>query len=325
MNHCCKQNIVKDLKQLQLHIFLIGYPVEGECILIFVVDNSVNEVLFSMMIDCYSYNNYNVAHDILNLYNIGTLDYFIWTHPDNDHSVGIEDTLKKYGLKTTTILLPEGVLNGRKLGENATSALNYINSVGIRKQNYQVNRVSVSLPKNRNIFEETIYTDTIAKLDFSFSIIAPNSAIVGKRTTKNKKCKLNDFSIGIIIHFGDLNFVFGGDIENQTIKRIPEYYFDNIGYIKVPHHGSISSDSLIESVSNISNLSKKQIIAATTVFTNSSLPQQIVLDKYKSFCSNIFYTGSGSQNYGYIKTVYNIAETTVELPEIKGNAICIYR
>lgn len=324
MNWHYRKNIVKDLKKIQLHIFLIGYPIEGECILVFVMDNNEDKVLFSMMIDCYCYNSYNAAHDILKQYNIKTLDYFIWTHPDNDHSIGIENTLKEYGLKTTTILLPEGVLNGKKLSKNATSALNYINLVGAKKQNQQVNRVSVTFPKNRNIFEETIYADAIANLDFSFSIIAPNSAIVGKRTTKNAKCKLNDFSIGIIIHFGDLNFILGGDIENATIKRIPEYYFENIGYIKVPHHSSTSSDSLIECVSNTSNIGKKQIIATTTIFASRSLPQQVVLDKYKSLCSNIFSTGSGANNYGYIKTVYNIAETTVEPPEINGNALRIY-
>lgn len=52
----------------------------------------------------------NGIKDVLNRYGLDTkkLDFFVWTHPDLDHSLGIPQIIENYSNQYTQILLPVG-------------------------------------------------------------------------------------------------------------------------------------------------------------------------------------------------------------------------
>lgn len=317
-----KPKIVDNIKDLQFHIITIGYPTQGESVAFFIFDKRNEETLFSALIDCYEHEGLNKSKTILKEYK-ASLDYFIWTHPDEDHSVGIENIISDFGKDTTSYLLPDGIVNGKNLCENATNALNQFNRMN-KGRKYNINWVSIASKISEYIFGRTIFKDTISSVEFNFNLLAPISANVGrKKRSTNKKYKLNDFSIAILVNFGELSFFFGGDIEDQSIRQIPSDYFEHLDYIKIPHHGSESSTCFPKKIMEVYSPSQKAI-SVTTVFNKNpekKLPKDNVLEMYKPFSSHIYTTGTGEENnFGYVRTIFDVVEMNVYEPETSGNA-----
>lgn len=74
---------------MRLHIYVVGYPCEGESILTVVAQG--DDPLLAIVTDCYSdTDGYNHISEILkNRWKNHSVDAFIWTHPHADHSKGI--------------------------------------------------------------------------------------------------------------------------------------------------------------------------------------------------------------------------------------------
>ena len=100
---------IENINEITLHVFTIGYSEKGESQIIILYDNIRNQCLFSFVIDCYSTNSFHKTKDILDCYKILNIDYFIWTHTDEDHSVGIDKLIDDYCSIKTNFYLPEGI------------------------------------------------------------------------------------------------------------------------------------------------------------------------------------------------------------------------
>ncbi len=61
---------------------------------------------------------------------------------------------------------------------------------------------------------------------------------------------INDYSLSILIEFNNVVFIYGGDIENKTINYLIQegLQIDNVGFLKAPHHGSNSTNSIFKLV-----------------------------------------------------------------------------
>lgn len=85
---------VMNLSSLVLEIHTIGFPIEGESIVVFLKDG--DKVIFTLVTDCYRTENRDEIAQVFAEKENPPIDVFVWTHPDEDHSVGIETMLEAY-------------------------------------------------------------------------------------------------------------------------------------------------------------------------------------------------------------------------------------
>lgn len=142
---------------------------------------------------------------------ITKLDYVIGTHPDSDHIGGLDVVIYKFDCGT--ILLPDYQKDTKTYDD-------VINTM--KNKNY-----SNTLPN---------VGDTYQLSDANFTIIAPNNYSYGDTT--------NNYSIGIILKYGDTSFLFTGDAENEAEEDIVANGIDiSADVYQVGHHGSSSSST----------------------------------------------------------------------------------
>lgn len=299
---------VLNIKEIELHIYVLGYFPIGESVLAVVWDKSEKRVLKSVLFDCYEQNDTNKMFSILNQYGLDNrkLDFVIWTHPDEDHSVGFESLLKKYTSQRTIALLPEGVT--KKVFDLSWFGIKRFFTVK-RKDNMFKNLVveRVSCSNNRTYpvdYGATQFKDGLGDaLLFSIEIITPFSYHLFKKTEINKSFIKNDLSLSVLMKFGEHCFYFGGDTMNQSLAEVEPSKWENVVFVKIPHHASKTSNKLPKLLED--NIDIKRIGRITAVSTSfeqgvSDLPEIDVLEKYKPISDSILLTEDDihANNYG---------------------------
>ena len=108
-------------------------------------------------------------------------------------------------------------------------------------------------------------------------------------------------SISFTIRFGDLGFFFGGDAENMAIREIDPDRLEDLCFVKIPHHGSDTSDILPTKINSHQNEDEPFMISVTTGYHkgNSDLPLTNVLDLYKDKSFIILKTEDNNQQWYY--------------------------
>lgn len=285
--------------KLVLETFLIGYKNLGESIVFIIFIDG--EVGYSGVIDCYEYNSLNKTVDILEENGIDALDFICWTHPDEDHSVGIDILTEDYADERTKIYLPEDV-NGNEYNYNKRIENTFNNLDDILKSR-KLKKYSVkSASDKKELVYKTFEHGVRGNYEFTIYSIAPNSTIV-RGNKFNKTFAKNDYSIGLILNIGEFSFLFSGDIENKTISKMEYSYFPEvIDYIKTPHHTSNSSDKLLEYL----NYDSKSELACTTVVRRSNLPDKEVIEKYKNYSRSFYSTGAVDKDDKYDYGIINV-------------------
>jgi hypothetical protein len=311
-----------DIDNLILEVFVIGYPDKGESQIILIKDTSTSRCIFSCVIDCYRYKNINTTIDILKANNIELLDIFIWTHTDEDHSLGISDLVATFCSNKTKFILPEFVYGNKNdlINYNAEiqGSFDLINSHNTWK-NLCVSSIAVVPLGNSTIFE-LYYIDIQTNFELKFVIlaVAPCSPMLRLRWGAGRIGKKNDFSIATIFKIGEINLFFGGDIEDNTIQHIADYHFENLSYIKTPHHTSTTSTYLVDKLVN--NSVDAIPSAVSTIYKIHNLPHVDVVEKYKKVVSNFYSTGIGENNDGFVKTTFHILSNKILDEVLSGNA-----
>lgn len=307
-------------KGLTLETYLIGYKNAGESI-IFIVYADDN-IKYSGVIDCYEYGSLNKTIEILEDKGVETLDFICWTHPDEDHSIGIDTLIDMYAGEGTKVYLPENI-DGQEYGyhERIRNTFDKINETitSRKRKKYSVYSVSDS----KTLVSMNFTYGTKGSYKFRISSIAPNSNML-RRNEFNETFRKNDYSIGLLLNIGEFNLLFSGDIENRTIDRMEEYYLPSfIDYIKVPHHGSESSDRLLGYL----DYNNKCEVACTTVFRNHKLPKQNIINKYKNYVRSFYSTGKLSSDdiddYGVINVRCDILNKDM-VTTLEGNSEKVY-
>ena len=300
---------------LRAEIYLIGYPKMGESQLVLLRDKSSGKIYFSAVIDSYTHDSVNKTIELLNLHSVKQLNLLCWTHPDKDHSIGIDTIFNDFCSNDTLVLLPEGV-NG-----SATDFLDYEANIldffsAIKNNNsgrkYNVDSASAVREQTKGVVTR-LFTLGLKEIKFQIDAVAPIGAIVRRRMENGLSVK-NDISIALILKFGECSFFFSGDIENQTISLLPEHIFSNLSYLKTPHHTSKTSDGILKILESTYDGEYKIPITCTTAYRKHFLPNEKLIEKYRLYTSSFFTTHNDSspENYGIIKAVFNPFDNTFE-------------
>ena len=321
---------VRNIKEIEIHIYVLGYYPIGESIFAVVWDKADKRVLKSVLFDCYEQKGTNKIFSLLNKYGLNDckLDFVVWTHPDEDHSVGFEKLLTDYTSPRTIALLPEGVT--KKVFDLSWFGIKRYFTVRRKDNLFKhliVERVSCS--NNRTYPDEygaTRYKDGLGDdLKFSLEIATPFSYQVFQKTEVNKSFIKNDLSLSILLRFGEHCFYFGGDTTNQSLSEVEASRWQDVVFVKIPHHASKSSDKLPRILEdNIDFKSNGRITAVSTSFEQgtSHLPEEDVLEKYKTVSDCILLTQDNihANNYGIWDCKYAVKPFVRLSPQPVGDA-----
>lgn len=310
-------------KDLVIRIFVIGYSSQGESIIVlFHRKDKPFPVYFSMVIDSFavgSGRNYvNKTIEILRSYHVDKINLLCWTHPDKDHTRGLDDILEEFCDEHTSINIPYGIegLEGDHIDYNIGDAHRIQYMLKLGKTKATLNPITVIQQGHSSISEFDIADDT-GSIPVVIEALSPFGAELMKRKAEyqhtNKKIYKNDFSIALTMKVGCYVFNFCGDIVDDAIANIRKSPFNDCIFIKIPHHSSSSTQELVNHLpkredpdnQNMPNIT----LACTTVFTGKDLPDFDVVGDYLDKKHIVHCTGSAKAdnvNYGVVRYIFDL-------------------
>ena len=171
----------------------------------------------AMLIDAGDNSEGTAVQSYLESQNVKKLDYAIGTHPDADHIGGLDVIVYKFDCKK--VFMPD-ITSDTKTYDDVVQAL-----------------------KSRNQKAQTPKLDKTYSLgDATFTVIAP---------VKDYGEDTNNWSIGILLQYGDNRFLFTGDAAKQAEEDMIDAGEDlSADVYKASHHGSKtgSSDDFLDKV-----------------------------------------------------------------------------
>lgn len=314
----------REINQIKVEIYTIGKDANGESnILLFFIDNIIE---YSVIIDCCENDIKIIKEKIIDKYSINRFDMICWTHPHLDHSKGMLKLLKEFADNNTKIVLPSELeIVYKCMNSEARNIYKYVTTIT------EKNRTDKGIYRNatQNTELEYITFDRMNGVDdIKFKITSlspiPRRILNMKNNCKHEigeKCShnLNEYSIALIVEVNKCFFLFTGDIENESIKEIEkELKLNNVLFTKIPHHGSNTSNDLID-IYDIDTC-KSMICTTTTLLKKNRfniLPNNEVLAEYKNLFGDVFCTSSSyingkatQGNFGIIRSEFKIPLNT---------------
>ena len=240
---------LKDVQSWKVKIYTIGKDANGESnLFLFLVDDQVK---YSIVIDSCE-KDIKILKDIIEgEYGIKAFDIICWTHPHLDHSKGLLSLLKNYSNEETKIVLPAELHIVKDcMKTESRNIFDYIQKITKRNSIKHGECNVVTEGKILEYFElrgkEKIVFRIISLSPISTRVL--NMANICKQKTAGKcSHNFNEYSVALIVEINGYWFLFAGDIENSTIAEIAKkYLLDNVVFVKIPHHGSDTSNKLVE-------------------------------------------------------------------------------
>ena len=246
-NIVIKQAEGKDLKTNEVieqeNVITSGSPLEihfvdvgqADCILI-----KSNEK--SMLIDAGNNDDADLIQRYLKNHNVQELEYVIGTHPHEDHIGSLDTVINTLDVKN--IIMPRKTTN-TKTFEDVVGAIENKN-------------LSITLPK---------VGDTYKIGDAEFVILSPVKEDYGSN--------LNNYSVSILLTYGENKFIFTGDAEKEVEEDILNTKIKiDADLMKMGHHGSTTSNS----EEFLNKISPKISIITCGVDNSYGHPHQEILD-----------------------------------------------
>lgn len=271
-------------KTLTCKLFVIGQSSQGESI-IFVLYGD-GQTIYSCVIDSFTENGKPVPEMILQKLNIRQINDLFWTHPHDDHSAGIIETITNY--HPTHIFIPAELhtlpSDNNTLSKHVLDHINQYRGYDRRRRHQPQVR---SLATNSYIYNKRIKVGDYF-IPFQIFTLAPCSGVVRFEALQENASRLNDYSIVLEMVVGDFSVLLSGDIENRMIEFALEECSICVpvpNVLKIPHHGSKGSTN----ITNFFDYDDKPVdLAVTTAKRSSSLPTPEALFHYTAHCNKVF-------------------------------------
>ena len=196
----------------------------------------------NMLIDSGNNQDGYYIVQFLKAQNIEKIDYFILTHPDEDHIGGAYKILEE--LEIGTLYMPKKENDTKTYG-------NLLNSI-------ETNHINVD-------------TNLEGSNETQYSLGSANWKILSVDAKNN----LNDSSIVIELDYGNTKYLFMGD---ATIAVEEMIKWDEIDVLKVAHHGSVSSTSQ----QFLDKVKPKYAIISVGINNTYDLPDEEIINRLKN-------------------------------------------
>ncbi len=306
-----KPRIISGRDSLRVEVYLIGYAPEGESVVLFMRDLKNNAILYSIVVDCYEDENCHKTIDILDSNGIGRLklDVLCWTHPDRDHSNGIDSIITSYCNKETRVLIPYGLEKQTLLIDQdyVFYIIDKVFQLG-NQRNRHVQTISSLEGQFCPVDDfEIICMDDSLRIPVKLVALSPSNEYIAEKTHSNRPIDKNELSIALSLNVGPYCYLMMGDVENPMIAKIRQDAVIDPLWLKIPHHSSSSSTKLIEI---LEQTGQYQLLSGTTVKTQSKLPNPNILHRYHNLSDFLHCTGvpqaEGDPCFGIIKYVFDL-------------------
>jgi hypothetical protein len=202
--------------------------------------------------------------------------------------------------KYTEFFLPEGIYGTDEdfvsYSKEILEAIDKINTFNTG-QSYNVSSISTPSGSSMHLdkLSRTFKDRKSREIKFRIKALAPISAIIRRRIATALRTK-NDSSIALMAKFGAYSAFLSGDIEDSAIRQIDPYHFEELNYLKTPHHTSTTSTHLLKKFDEIFN--GHQIdLTCSTVYVQHSLPDAGVVESYKVYTKKFLTTGDSSSGH----------------------------
>lgn len=208
---------------------------QADCILI-----KSNEE--AMLIDAGNNDDADLIENYLKNQGIEVLNYVIGTHPHEDHIGSLDFVINNFNIKN--VIMPKKATT-TKTFEDVVAAI-------------ENNTLSITLPKAGDKY-------TIG--DAEFTILSPVKEDYGSN--------LNNYSVSILLAYGENKFIFTGDAEKEVEEDILETKINiDADLMKMGHHGSTTSNS----ENFLDKISPKIAVITCGVDNSYGHPHQETLD-----------------------------------------------
>ena len=328
-------------EELTLEIVLWGSEPEGEFILLIVKCDA--QPVFVGLIDCYTNTSKHEALEYLKALGKDKFDFVCWTHPHDDHSVGMVDVCNCcYPInnknktidsqRPTDIIVPQSVIEAPRLydfmSENVKFTVTHFreNMKDVRKRRMNLRAVSGY---------STLYTQEFIgdsgrqKYVLCIESFSPAPNLCFHEALGEHRPNFNFFSVGLVISIANFRILLAADIEDGALSVMDAHFLKHgYHYVKIPHH---ASSNTIELAKLLRTKSREVLqVATSTVYRKGNLPHLPVLDEYASWNNDakIFITSSphkrsAAGTYGCILTRFFINKHE-QNPEfhLEGQACC---
>lgn len=309
-----------------IQIYIIGgNNGNGESILILFCDEE--KVIKTIAIDsCVAKINGEsvvIAGKLLETYKVNKIDCFIWTHPHNDHTKGLQKLIEKYFSNSSIIVIPKQIYGGEnnivKVSHLCEKTIRFINN---RFKSNNIKSIDCDVQEKRKVYTFTLQEEFSGKeIHCNVYCLTPTSYILDdiKRNEGKKlsKSELNILSISFILDIEGYYFFFGGDASDRTLLNTNNGDIKKCRWIKIPHHASSTAENFID------HLEQDIDSAVTTAFHSQKLPNTSILDKYKRRTDYVYITHKqkDKKGIGMVKYEYRFKDNDVQLTiSTYGNA-----
>lgn len=314
---------LNSLENVEFRIYTIGYSRQGESILTILCNKE--QILYSVLTDSFQkqvrgLKKFNVLDEILTQYDNPHIDLFVWTHPDQDHSIGIEDALDTYDSdRKAFVFVPDGLDRKDKyeICGKSKDAFDYLNKYYFQRGHGLP--ISVSSQEERKIVKlrlKEIETGVSIWADFIF--IAPSGEVILKRTANENKFTINEMSVVYAINMNGRNFLFTGDFEGSNLQLMSTERMELLKFLKVPHHASYRSNSIVGKI-----MMHNTVELTQTVTQKGRTPSKEELDCYLK-TGQVYVASDDTRKdhqYGYVLAKYGVRDASlIKHPLLVGNA-----
>ena len=295
---------------LIVEIYTVGYSKQGESIIVLIKTDG--KVRYSGVIDCYEKSTKkkqnNITKKILDDNKVENLDFICWTHPDLDHSKGLDKIMNEYTDENTLFWLPAGVYSNERGKEKLENIFKEVDKKA------EIGNLDSAQTGHELLYQkEIIFSNKYETYKLYAKALTPIPSMIYMKK-KNKTYRPNDYSVsfcmGVICNEKRMNcrFLFTGDVEDDAIKSgiMPNIKKDSeFNFLKIPHHGSSSSESLSDYIG-------KCEYACSTVFRlgKANDPEKEIMEKYNRKIHKMFITNKSNPKrgmyYGVVKVMYDI-------------------
>lgn len=321
-----------EITDLYLTTYIIGYDGVGESIIILLSSkDDKKKIYFLGVVDSYAtsktHQTEKLLGEILKEYNHKErkLNLLCWSHPHDDHTVGLSKIIEKYCNEETLILLPNIMsMNNDGLSQLSIDTCKYIQSFCYGKRVGK--RYKVRFPSENQMLMTLNFTKK-KNMVFKIKNYGPydNIAYMQNNIDPNK------LSISLLFEVNGKYIFLGADTDNMNISCFEDFP-NHIHVCKIPHHTSLSGRKFI----NMLDDKVKSEIACTTSFITSSLPNNKLLKTYCSTFQNVLCTDrnlidkkvlklknpakSSDSELGYVKITIDVLNNTYDF-EMYGQSV----
>lgn len=306
-----------DLGNLLVRIITIGYEKKGESIIV-ILKNKIDEsIIYSLVIDSFYRKKQHRTVELLRENNVDRLNLICWTHPDSDHSYGIDAILSEFGDNQTKIITPISFWSDDyaiKAFQANPREVNFVKHLREINKHTKCSLTTIAVPVGGSALIDRVkiiagIDEITCSIDAVSPFVSELKGLIDAHIADPHNVPAptrNQTSVSTLITIGPYKMLFGADLPNDEIELMDEERICNLVFLKIPHHCSESSKRMLDYILPSSNM-----LACTTVYRStkpgSELPHQHILLNYVDRCEIVGCTGSHpSHNYGTVTADFDL-------------------